>query len=311
MKQAAIWHARLREDDRHRKAFALWLGEDPRKAEAFRQTERLWAALEAPTAALATDGAALMVRRQRRPPIIWRRSAGRRVALAVVLALGLVLAPRGQGLIDSLRADDVTAPGERRSLVLADGSVVALNTDSALAVAMGGDHRRLRLFRGEAWFEVAHDARRPFVVETGDGTVTVTGTRFNLRIDEAGTRVSLSEGRVELSPAHAAGQVKILRPGEQAVVGKTAVGAIDTFDATAVTGWRRGQIVFYDTALRQVVAELNRYRRGPILLARRDLADLRVSGVFDVSDPEGVLAALTGTLPVRMTKVGGLLVVLR
>lgn len=79
LKQAAIWHARLREDDRHRKAFALWLGEDPRKAEAFRQTERLWAALEAPTAALATDGAALMVRRQRRPPIIWRRSAGRRV----------------------------------------------------------------------------------------------------------------------------------------------------------------------------------------------------------------------------------------
>ncbi len=319
LEEAAIRHARLRDGagDRsgdgatERAALERWLEADPRHRQAFEDIERLWSALEAPVARAMVEERAsiqpLPPRRRRFARLAPRLAA----AACLIVAVGAVLV--GGGLFDSLRADHATAAGERKSVVLADGSRVMLNTGTAMAVDLNPDRRDIRLFRGEAWFEVSPDAGRPFTVKTPMGTVRVTGTRFDVRLGDGKTLVSLVEGRVELTPtAGAAGRPPVaLEPGQQASLSAKGTSAATAFDRTAAAAWRRGQLVFYDAPLTEVVAELNRYRRGHIVVADNRLRHLKISGVFSTDDTDAALDAIEGTLPVRIVRLTDYLVLLR
>jgi transmembrane sensor len=240
-----------------------------------------------------------------------RRRRGRlRIALAMA-ALVAAAAWLGQGGLDDLRSDHVTAVGEQDSIVLADGSTALLNTDTALAVDVDGDERRVRLFRGEALFQIARDAARPFIVGTGESEVRVTGTAFNVRTTGAGTVVSVTEGRVEVAAAADAARPVRLRQGQQIVIGPAGPGPVTGFDAMAVTAWQRGQVVFYRTPLGQVVEELNRYQYGRILVLSDHARGLKVSGVFDVRHPAEVIGVIEATLDLEVTRLGDHLILLR
>jgi transmembrane sensor len=312
LEEAAVWHARLREPeagDAQRPGFARWLAADARNARAFAETERLWARLEAPVKCMLTEETVVgsPLRARRGGPFAWRWGA---VAACLLVALGVGLL-REEGLFDDLRSDYVTATGAQRTVTLADGSEVILNTDSALSVAFAPDRRAVRLFRGEAWFSVTYDVDHPFVVETPEGAVRVTGTQFNVRIAGGQVIVSLVEGEVALTSANPQASRLDLVARQQAVMTGAGIAAPTGFDAAAVTAWRHGQLVFYQTPLNQVVTQLNRYREGRIVVASDGLRSLKVSGVFDAKEPDAALSVIQNTLHVRILRLTDYLVLLR
>jgi transmembrane sensor len=304
--EACRWQARLRDPNSsgwERAAFAEWLRRDPRNETAYAQAERLWSALAVPASMLAKHDQSLPSRGR-------SFHASRRFFFQAAASLALTASAgfwASRGGFDDLRSDYRADVGERRSVSLADGSGIMLNTDTAMAVDFSRDSRRVRLFRGEAYFSVAPDAARPFVVETPVGTVRVTGTAFNLRLDGDSAMLSVIEGRVAAQSIGRSGVLAAesisVRAGRQAVIGPSAVGPATGFDATAVTAWQRGQVVFYRTPLGRVVKELNRYQRGWIGVAGDGLRDLRVTGVFDIAHPAAVIDVIQRTLGVKTVRL--------
>ncbi|UTW51106.1 FecR family protein [bacterium SCSIO 12827] len=301
--QAVSWLTRLRERNADAADFQAWLAADPRHDAAFAEAECLWGRLELPTRKL-TDTEIGRTHTTR-----WQRPLhGLAAAAALMILLGAGLLCRDDIAI-RLQSDYITSIGVRAPVDLADGSRITLNTDTAIAIDMTDNGRHVRLFRGEAWFDVAPDAARPFTVDTPMGTVRVTGTRFNLRIADSKADVSLTEGRVRLTDRRL-GDTLILTPGESAQLTAAGISPPKPFDRTAVTAWLRGQFVFYDMPLSSVVAEINRYSPGRIVIAKDALRDLKVSGVFHTDDPGAALRAITDTLPLSATRITGYLVVL-
>lgn len=296
-------HARAREPGASAAELARWLAADPRHRQAYDEAERLWALAAAPVARVLAEGVA--------PSAPSRIRAMRPLRMAMAASLLLMLVGGGyvwgHDLVDDLRSDYVTAIGERHRLTLADGSAAVLNTNSALAVDIRPDRRGVRLFRGEAWFEVADlDAYGPFVITTPQGSLELAGGRLNVRVDDDRVTISMAEGDAMVATTHTP-----VAHGQQVTLGGPEPVTRPSFDLTAVTGWLRGQIVFYDAPLHDVVAELGRYRRGVILVTNDELDRLGVSGVFDASDPDAAIAVIDATLPVRVTRLTDYLIVIR
>ncbi len=301
--EAVSWLTRLREPGARaadRAAFARWRA-DPRHAAAYAQAERLLGALGQPAAELARQSPAMVPSRRR----------GRRRLAAAAIAAALALATwLGTGGFDDLRSDHVTAVGERETVTLDDGSALVLNTDSALAMDLAGAVRHVALHRGEAFFRVAADATRPFVVTTPDGEIRVTGTAFNVRAVDGRSVVSVVEGVVEVTAA-AGGRAVRLGPGQQIAMADGGAAPVTGFDATAVTAWQRGQVVFYRTRLGDVVDELNRYQHGRLLVLSQHARELRVTGVFDTAEPAAVIEMIEATLPLEVIRFTDHLILLR
>lgn len=288
---ALDWLLRLREDDSPalRAGFQDWLAADPAHPAAWRDVQAVWRA-----PALATPAAA---NRNRRP---------RRLALAAAvaaLALGLWQAP---DLWLRWQADAITRPGESRQLVLADGSVLRLNTDTLVALDVGASRRHVTLLRGEAFFEVAHDTAHPFTVSTRHGEVTVTGTRFNIRLDPDGDHVLLEQGSVRLSQPDTARSLP-LRPGEAAVMDSTRITP-QPADAQADLAWLDGRIDIADLPLADAVAHLGRYLDRRVILLPGTPARARVSGSFGSRDPATAIRTLAETAGARMREIPGAII---
>lgn len=320
LETAAVWHARLREPDANPQAaaarraeFDRWVAADRRHVRAFEEAERLWVALGVPAEKAMTQDLVQIHAGPRRLRL-FRASVIHPAMLAACLAVFVVAGVlyRDDFLV-GLRSDHVTAIGQRTPTTLDDGSRVTLNTDSAIAVDLATGQRRVRLLRGEAWFDVNPGGANPFLVETAAGSIRVTGTSFGVRLQGSTTIVSLTEGQVELMAINDRDETPglTLRPGQQARLSPVGISDPVAFDETAVTGWLRGQFVFFNTPLPDVVAELNRYRTGHIVVANDELDDLRINGVFKTDDPDAALTLIADTLPVRVTRLTNLLVLLR
>ena len=208
---------------------------------------------------------------------------------------------RQAGWVDPLLAhfaDHHTGIGERRDLVLADGTQVWLASASAFDQDYRADLRRLRLRSGEILIQTAVDRERPFVVDTAHGRLRALGARFNVRLDEAGgTQLAVYEGAVEITLAHG-GQSTVVAAGKQ--VRFTADRWEETTAADpAREAWSRGILLAQDMSLAQVVAELGRYRRGHIAVAP-EVAGLTVLGSYPLDDLNGTLAMLQQALPIQV-----------
>jgi transmembrane sensor len=202
----------------------------------------------------------------------------------------------------------VTRTGERRSVKLADGSTVTLNTGTRLAVAFTGDRRLVRLLRGEALFEVAHDRNRPFVVEAADRQVTALGTIFDVRVDPGRVKVVLLRGRVVIDRTSEAttalqGAAPIvpafLTPGEQFSAELGAPQRITSVNIDRQLLWRDGFVEFEDQPLAVAVAEINRYSSRPIMLDDDGVGALRLSGLYRTGAPGEFVDAVSAILPVQ------------
>lgn len=283
---ALAWFTRLRRPESgagERAAFADWLAADPAHAEAYGKVERLWQS-QALSAALARlDSAALAVPRRARR----RRAPGWAVAAGLLLGVGWsVLAT---GYWDRWRADYASAAGEQRQVLLADGSRVLLNTDSALLVEYADGRRGVRLLRGEAYFEVQPDPARPFIVAAGNAQVRVLGTRFNVRAGEVAA-VDVESGVVAC--ANQRGDSVKLLAGQHTEIAPRGVAPPTPADANRAFAWRQGRLIFQDQPLAQVLAELDRYHPGAIVVLGESLGQTRVSGNYRLDDPAAVIQSL-------------------
>ncbi|KRB82888.1 hypothetical protein ASE00_12865 [Sphingomonas sp. Root710] len=294
--QAALWLSRLNEmsvSTELLEQFYVWR-RDPVNGEAFGRIEYLWDR----AAALGGDpdiATAVQAALTREPPR--RRLAPWLTTRRAVIAGGIGLAGAaglGWGLYDPRYA---TAVGEQRTVMLDDGSKVILNTDSAVSVAMSTRARRVRLERGEAWFEVAHDRDRPFSVEADGAVVTALGTSFSVRRQGNLQRIVLAEGQV--SVAGAAAPAQRLAPGQSIEVRDGRPGPIRPVDIGAELAWRAGRLSFKDVPLGAAIAEVNRYARRPVRLEVPALSQVPVNGTFDTGDAQSFASAVTALFPLE------------
>ncbi|MEX2449317.1 MAG: FecR family protein [Rhodospirillales bacterium] len=303
--RAIDWLVRLNADsatEADRAAFAAWRTADPAHEAAARASEALWRDLGHTRQAdefrrTAVNEAACAARRTR----ITRRAvlAGAAASVAVIALGSNTLAP-----VSGFFADHVTAIGERRTVTLPDGSHASLNTASALSVGYSESERRIVLHGGEVWFGVARNTARPFIVEAANGEAKAVGTAYAVRHRDGGdVDVIVTEGLVDVS-TKADGRVLRLKAGEAAAYGvRHRLARRRDTDAETVTAWRRGKLIFNRRPLGEVVAELERYRRGRIVVLGDGLKTLRVTGVFDLADPESLLRTVEHSLPVRIVRL--------
>lgn len=322
---AAWWFARIQRgplETVEARALEAWLEGDG-AAEAFDRARRAWT-LTGETANLprmrALRTAALArTRPNPRSAQAWSRAAGLAAALALCAALGvglgiIPLGPlRGGGeSLERMGAPDfVTLVGERRSVTLPDGTIVTMNTDSALDVAFSDRSRVVRLTKGQAFFEVAHDAANPFMVEAGGRRITALGTAFDVRLDPDRFQVLLVEGSVMVNRSPyafgGAGEARefVLRPGEGLIAAFGAPEQVEQVDISRQLRWRDGFMEFDDELLINVVAEMNRYISAPLSVRDSRVADLRVSGVFRTGDQSQFVDVISRVLPVAAQTTRG------
>lgn len=302
MIEAAIrWTIRVRfntPDDKTRRAFEAWLRSDPRHAEAWRQMESAqkgFDVLPGPQAQTLFE----KVEEKRRSRGISRRNA---VKLAVLGGI-LLISGKGLQLLRPAPRETMTArteTGGRRTLRLSEGTVIELNTDTALRTEFTARQRFVHLLRGEILVATSKDAdaasRRPFQVVTPFGPLEALGTRFAVRLMTDGVRLAVLEGAVRLGTPDG---------GAVAEAGTTwrwdAGGARRIPDAVQdAIDWLEDVIIAKNMPLSDLLAELSRYRAGEILWDPR-VADLKVSGIYHTRDTDKALSILSQSLPVVLT----------
>ncbi|WP_159998065.1 FecR domain-containing protein [Roseomonas sp. 18066] len=301
--QAVDWAIRLHDGAlgaAEARALDRWLAEDPAHAVALRQARQL---LGDADAALVSD------------PAFTKRLLRRRgrVRLPVFCALLLLAAGGAAGWRDALtwlRADRVSAAAEMPVVVLSDGSRVQLNGRSAIAEDFSAQSRRVVLLRGEAFFQVAADPARPFVVEAGGGSVTVTGTAFDVNLLEEGVAVAVVEHEVAVR-GRAEGLAVPVREGQGVFYdGAGALGPVVALSPDMAAPWRQGRLIFEEQRLASVAAQIFRHLPGRVVIASEAVAGRRISGSFDLARPEEALASFAKVFGLRLLRAGDVLTVI-
>lgn len=229
----------------------------------------------------------------------------RAVAAGLIAAAGVAAGISLPSIRRLLIGDAInTAVGERRDIALPDGSIVRLNTASRVEVRMEAQARIVRLLDGEALFEVAHDARRPFFVDVDHSRIRAVGTQFNVRLRQDLVELTVTEGTVAVAtsddgralrdlPHFSAGSGASIRQG---MIARTSLDP-DSFRQR--TAWQEGVIELDGNTVEQAVAEFNRYRATPLVIGDQRIATMRIGGRFGISESNRFIAALQQTLPVE------------
>jgi transmembrane sensor len=241
-------------------------------------------------------------------PSIWAIAAS--TCLIAVLGGWFAFGSRGQ-LIE-------TDLAERRQVMLNDGSVVHLEPETTLRIRFIDLERRVSLERGRALFRVAKDAQRPFLVSTEHTTVRAVGTAFGVENGGRGVIVTVTEGKVAVARLRGDGEVSVAGPaipsdvllsaGQQVTVQNSgAVETVRAVDTARALAWAEGQLVFENDTLAHVVTEFNRYNRTQLRISDEQLAARKVSGVFEATDTETLLAFIQqggGEISITHTDTG-------
>ena len=294
--------------------FSRWLHADPAHAEAYAQAQVVWELSEVAGSQLAEEEALAMQRYLSAMNVskrsrVWQWSSGLAVAACLLLMVGVFAGWQPVRWMDDLGADYVSAPGQVRTLTLADQSQVTLDADSAIAVNFSAGERHVQLRRGVAFFHVTHTGE-PFIVDADKGEARVLGTAFEVRLRPEGAQVTVLSGRVAVKASPDAPQ-QILGADQQVAYGAGVSGAVQGVDSNARLGWRSGWLTYSKTPLADVVADLRRYFPGQIVLLNSELANRRISGSFPSHDPRAVLNSLQGVLGFEQHTVFGRVIVLR
>jgi transmembrane sensor len=319
---AARWVVRLDGDnvsDEARRAFESWRTRSAENAAAY---ERALAAMQVFDAA-PEDASLDALRRaalRYQPERSWfgLRAAAAAVVL-LVAGVGTLIVSRGgsnlfHGAVASLyeqgAADYVTRRGEKLDVTLPDGSAITLNTETDLDVVFDGRRRTVEVLRGQAFFNVAKDPSRPFVVVAGGRQIVAVGTAFDVRLDQGRVEVQLVEGHVVVENAEPGGAAAPpardstesihLNPGEALVATDKQVVRTAMEDQQRLLKWRDGLIEFDNTSLADAVAEFNRYSSQTISIDDPQIAKLPISGVFRTNSQRKFLEAVTSLHPVAV-----------
>jgi transmembrane sensor len=326
--QAAQWwvvfHNEGASSADHRE-FAEWVARGPDRVEAYLRVARLQRALEDDRLRWPTTPAEVLIREAKAAPQDavplsramstpapeprHRSGASPGLRVAFSLAASLVVAVGVVWIMMSRPQQFQTKFGEQRSFLLDDGSRVTLNTASKIEVRLGKDRRHVHLAEGEALFEVAHDAARPFDVQTGHAVLRAVGTQFDVDRRPGRTIVTVVEGRVAMvsvaGRANEGATPPTLSAADRVVI--TDKGAQEPrhgVNVSAAISWTQRQLVFEHRALGEVAEEFNRYNRGRIEIRSAELQAQEVTGVFQANDADSFVSFLSSIPGVRIEDDG-------
>ena len=301
---AAAWLARQdrgelsAEDER---AFTEWLHASVSHRVSYLRLQQTWARTHR-LAAIAHRPALIDIERAARfhgmPRSMrtWRVAAA--AAVLVVIALVTSFYPRSS-------AEYATVIGDIQMVPLEDGSHITINTASAVDVSYSRKRREVRLGQGEAFFDVARDEARPFLVHAGDVHVEVVGTQFGVYRREHEVQILVTEGRVRVhwQGGAEANQDLVLRAHDLAHITSSGVRVERLSEQTAgdTLAWRNGLIVFRNTPLIEAVKEFNRYSVTPIVIADPTLAQMPIGGSFKINNAAGFVRLLEQAFGARAT----------
>lgn len=289
---AASWYVQFQSQSptaAERLAWQQWLNGDPSHQAAWNQMEQLQRSLGALPQDLTRR--ALSTTQQRRQVLKWM------LVLGGTGYLGWNVQQHTS--LGNVWADYRTSVGERRRIVLADGTQIDLNTRTAIDVAFDARQRLIHLREGEVLIHTGKlGGQTPFYVETRQGRIQALGTRFTVRQLPDATRVGVLEDRVSVSPADQPNHARLLVAGESADFDRQNVGLGHGYNGSQAA-WVDGQLIVLDARLGDVIDELARYRPG-VLQCDLASARLRVSGTFRLDSTDAVLANLQATLPIQV-----------
>jgi transmembrane sensor len=324
--EAAAWVARFDAGEvsaKDQAEFQAWLNRSALHREAIAEYGNFWSEFDTLRQLTNPIGAEREIGIQAKPPAggtkYWLAAAAASV-LVMVAAGGFFLqqkAPERQQITvrqqvpdrPSARQSYATAIGGQKKFALADGSVVTLNTNSQIDVEIRGDCRDVHLVRGEAFFDVVHDEKRPFIVHANQYVVRDIGTAFAVHLTEKGLiNVRVTKGRVEIAARAGEGQASlrakslgILSAGQDVLFGQKIERAEIMSDAELgrKLAWRQGQLIYSGQPLADVLADISRYSDIQIELADPALRDLPVGGAFSVNQTDAIFAALENNFGVH------------
>lgn len=352
--QASHWWVVLHGENvlpSERREFGEWVARSPERVAAYLEAEMLMRALKSSGVRWPDVGADALIREAKAAapePLPFslensRASANRvqsgssRLFLSSIAASLIALVTAAWLFLAGPQRYQ-TALGEQRSVLLDDGSLVTLNTASRIKVDLDEDRRLIRLISGEALFEVAHDAARPFDVEAGTATFRAVGTQFNVDRRPAGTTITVVEGRVAVI-SHLAGKEAtqvaprsqgadtrertgamspaapenvssgkhriILAAAQRLIVTDSHLGTPEPIvNLAAATAWTQRRLIFERRPLAEVAAEFNRYNRETIRIDDAELQREQVTGVFQANDPESFMTFLAQIPGVKIHQTG-------
>lgn len=307
---AAVWVAKLDRgnlSEAEQNELDAWLAADSRRVGAFAKAKAVAIYSERAMALGANldlddfdnllaesghgpkDARPAMISRRR---LLWGGSA-MAAGLAAAVTAGLVLTSRGK--------EYSTQRGQMKVIPLSDGSVISLNTESRIRVAYSEERRTIHLEEGEALFDVAKDALRPFLVLAGDSQVVATGTSFVVRhLTDTPVEVLVREGSVEINQRSKPAAVLRLSENMRAVArtdpahkaGATSAIAVSADEVKRAMAWRDGRIAFEGQTLREAAEEFHRYSDIRIIIDDPNVANQAVTGLFQVNDPIGFAKAV-------------------
>jgi len=294
-----------------RQSFDAWLKKDRRHRRSYEELARVWRTLDGLAEATREDEIATLthaaVTEPRPSRVRWWCAA----AMVAVVVGCVTWLERGRD-VQTL----ATAVGQQRTVTLADGSIIALNTNTMVETELSRRTRQVYLRKGEAHFQVAHDRSRPFYVHAGDAVVRAVGTQFDVRLlPGQHVDIKVDEGRVEVQAADAASDVAVSPKRQGAVVRALRAGeALSTAGADYSVrpigegqmsndmAWRAGEIIFDGQTLGDAVAEIERYTDARIVIADAQTAMLRVGGRFRTDNVPAFFDALQSALPVSIRR---------
>jgi len=307
--QAAEWLARRDRGpwgEADQAALEAWMAQSWANATAFWRLDAAWNRADRLSAMRSAPGNRLLhALGGHFTPVLFRAAAA-----------ALVIAFAGTAAFYGLQPGEnsyETTVGGHETLTLGDGTKVELNTDTKVRVSQ--DRRTVWLDRGEAYFDVMHDAARPFVVMVGEHRVTDLGTKFLVRQNTNRVEVSLFEGRAQLdSVGNWSGQRSAtLTPGDVAVATATSMSVMKKPEKmlSGELGWRRGVLIFHHTSLAQAAAEFNRYNRRKLVIADAGAAHLTIDGTFQADNIEDFARLAQLVLGVRTENRGSEIAIMR
>lgn len=279
-----------------------------------------------------------MVAQERRETVSARRAGLTLTKLASFAACAVAVIVVGVNLHDTAEPDwspytVSTSIGQLEEFALSDGSVMKLNTNSQAEVDFHAARRRIRLLKGEAFFDVAHDASRPFLVVAGDKTVKAVGTAFSVRWTDDDLSVTVSEGRVAFAPVESlqtaqSSQAAIIESGGEAAPGEivisaeaplfldagqklsfadkgvpTLIASVSPHEIQTELSWREGFLDFSQTPLSEIIDEINRYTTVRIEISDQELRELEFGGIFRTGEIEPLLDALELSFDIQVDRV--------
>jgi transmembrane sensor len=296
--EARRWFVRLHGgsvSDREQRQHLAWMQASPENAKAYVNVLAAWTSVGSVKAAPAAP--------------TYSSAQSPRWAVAATLLAGVLVGALTVGGEFSRPVLYATAVSEVQQIELPDRSRIELAPGSAVTVAMTWRQRNVRLERGEAFFVVAHERWRTFRVDSSRAQVQVHGTQFNVHTGPDGTRVDVAEGVVHVTPqdqnvSSAQRPAELTRGESVSVTDAGALTRLERMDPKLVSSWRNGRLVYRDTPVSTVVADINRYSDRLVVVNDPGIAAMRVTALFRADDPESILAGLGRVLPIKTVPMG-------